>query len=249
MSAVAIAAARCACGAPARVVVAGSYRVQTRECSGCAERRDADEQREEQQRQTERRLRHAGLASGRRASWSFRTVPVENAAAATRALAWSNAVLRHEPVGALLVYGAVGTGKTGLAHATLRHLLEHGQHGLLTTVRDLLADLRDSYTTPRPAVFERALGVGVVVLDDLGAERPTAWAVEQLARLVDHRYDRRLPVIATSNFTPDALVRRLALDDDPVSGQRIVSRLTHHATQLRLDGADRRRATATRSPA
>ena len=36
---------------------------------------------------------------------------------------------------------------------------------------------------------------------------------------------------------------------DPVSGQRIVSRLTHHATQLRLDGADRRRTTTTRSPA
>ena len=49
---------------------------------------------------------------------------------------------------------------------------------------------------------ERAMETATLVLDDLGAGRPTAWAVEQIARLIDVRCTALLPTFVTSNFGP-----------------------------------------------
>jgi DNA replication protein DnaC len=124
----------------------------------------------------------------------------------------------------------------------LRDLVDDGTNGLFVNVRDLLAELRDSYRTGvEVTLFTRAMTVPVLALDDLGAERPTSWAVEQLARLVDARYTRLVPTVVTSNLEPDALLRHLSADGDPTNGQRIISRLCEHAVQLRIDAPDRRR--------
>jgi DNA replication protein DnaC len=237
-------ARRCRCGAPAATYHAGNHTLHARDCSDCMARRSANDDAAETAAALRARLRAAGLLHPRRAHWSYATVPADLADAARKSRNWADSLLQPEPrtpAGNLLIYGTVGAGKTGLAHATLRHLIEHGTTGLFTNVRDLLADLRASYDHHQPAVYDRALRVSVLCLDDLGAERPTPWAVEQLARLVDHRYDHCLATIITSNYTPDALVGRLAPDNDPIAGQRIISRLTHHTTQIRTDHTDRRR--------
>jgi len=70
----------------------------------------------------------------------------------------------------------------------------------------------------------------LVVLDDLGAEKQTEWACEQLYIAIDRRYGRMAPLVVTSNLLPEQL--------DP----RIASRLQHqdYATVVRFSGTDRR---------
>ena len=67
----------------------------------------------------------------------------------------------------------------------------------------------------------------LLVLDDLGAERQTAWVVETLYVVVNGRYDRMKPTIATSNLDLVGLAEGLTPTDNPdsVSGERIVRRL------------------------
>jgi DNA replication protein DnaC len=79
----------------------------------------------------------------------------------------------------------------------------------------------------------------VLVLDDLGAERPTDWARDAIAALVQYRHTRDLPTVVTSNYAPAALVKRLG-HDDPMIGQRIVSRLVEHCITVKLDRPDLR---------
>ena len=79
----------------------------------------------------------------------------------------------------------------------------------------------------------------MLALDDLGAERPTDFARDELATLVEHRYMQGLPTIVTS-YPPSKLAARLG-HDDPEVGQRLVSRLTDDAVQIRFIGPDRRR--------
>ena len=96
--------------------------------------------------------------------------------------------------------GGYGTGKTHLAIAALNEM----GRGRFWKVPDLLDWLR------REGYGERGIGIDaalsalrempvLLVLDDLGAEKTTEWAAEQLYRILDARYEARRPTIITSN--------------------------------------------------
>lgn len=139
----------------------------------------------------------------------------------------------------LLLYGTVGSGKTGLAVAVAKDLVEDVVGVRFVVLRELLHDMVERISRGLPAGDPGLYDVAVLVLDDLGAERPTNYARNELAVLVERRYQARLPIIATSNYDPDALADRLG-HDDPVVGQRIVSRLSDRALMRRFKGEDRR---------
>jgi DNA replication protein DnaC len=234
----------CACGAERAVVGTGAFRLEAPVCLRCMQATSDHDKATAQREASALRLRRARLDDPRRRSWSFASYPTDPEArrAVTTARRWMTS---DRLLGAnLIVVGAVGAGKTGLAWSILRELVDDGTSGLFVNTRDLLTELRDSYRTgAQPSLFGRSMTIGALVLDDIGAERPTAWAVEQLARLVDARYTRLVPTIVTSNLEPDALLRHLAVDGDLANGQRIVSRLCEGATQLRITADDRRRYT------
>ena len=79
------------------------------------------------------------------------------------------------------------------------------------------------------------------MVDDIGAERCTDWARETLATLIEDRYTRKLLTILTSNYSPSGLAARLG-HDDPIIGQRIVSRIVESCAQVNVDGRDHRLA-------
>ena len=70
-------------------------------------------------------------------------------------------------------------------------------------VPDLLDHLRRSYAPESPipfdALFDEVREAGLLVLDDLGAQSPTAWATEKLFQIVNYRYNYRMPLVVTTN--------------------------------------------------
>lgn len=88
--------------------------------------------------------------------------------------------------------------------------------------------------------------VEVLVLDDLGAERTTEWVSEQIFNIVNHRLNKGLQTIITSNYSPEQLILRLSpknrngeVEDDE-QGYRIVSRIKDMCYVVNLTGEDRR---------
>ncbi len=130
---------RCSCGQPAAVVSRGRFQIATRHCTSCATRLAAADDAAQRLRQAAERRRAAGLDIPRRRDWSFETCPRDatTTPAIRRALAWTaayrNALTTPTTTSRgrnLVLYGPVGTGKTGLAHATLRSLVDLGHHGV-----------------------------------------------------------------------------------------------------------------------
>ncbi len=183
-------------------------------------------------------------SSNRMRYWSLDTFPADDPAgkaAKAAAQEWIGDWDRN-----LFLFGPVGSGKTGLAFAAARCIAEKGWEDVrFCNVRQVLAELRRSYETKTADDPTKALvACDLLVLDDLGAERATEWARETIATLVEARYvDGYRPTIVTTNYTPSDLAKRLG-HDDPVIGQRIVSRLTEGAEQIRLDRADLRQRAA-----
>ena len=109
----------------------------------------------------------------------------------------------------LLLVGEAGTGKTHLAVAALRRLVEKGYECLYCNYQTLLNSIRAGYdpvsnSSDREA-YRTALDVEVLLLDDLGAHRVTDWVEDTINSIITYRCDNRKPLIATTNLPdPDA---------------------------------------------
>lgn len=122
-------------------------------------------------------------------------------------------VAQRESWCAFLV-GPPGNGKTHLAIAALAAW--KGSVSPFWKVPDFLVWLRAKFSdvTCGVALVEQAvdnygLTAALTVFDDYGAHNPTGWAEEQMYRILDRRYEERLPTVVTSNVAIDALDVRI----------------------------------------
>jgi len=107
----------------------------------------------------------------------------------------------------LTLVGDVDVGKSHLAVAVCRRWLARGKPARYVLVPLMLEELRSSYN--REGEYDRLMNflltVPLLVLDDLGAQKPTEWAVEKLMLIVDYRYVNGLPLVVTTNRSLDDL--------------------------------------------
>jgi DNA replication protein DnaC len=118
------------------------------------------------------------------------------------------------PEGWLLLLGGYGTGKTHLAAAIANHVVQdHHMQVYFAVAPDLLHHLRSAYAPASDITyddrFEQIRSVYLLIVDDLGAEQSTPWAVEKLYQIFNYRYNLRLPTVVTSNCDLDRLDPRI----------------------------------------
>jgi DNA replication protein DnaC len=138
----------------------------------------------------------------------------------------------------LWFYGPHATGKTSAAIALAKEARRRGRTIGFHVTPNVLDRLRaaahdDDQHDAMIRLVEQLTALDLLVLDDLGAEAPTKYAVDRFYRILNDRYLERRAVIVTSNLDPEALADRL--------GGQIVSRLFEMCEQpLLFDGPDNR---------
>jgi DNA replication protein DnaC len=135
------------------------------------------------------------------------------------------------PADGLLITGSVGTGKTHLAAAMSRHLLEAGTDAVFRRWAQFYADMRETYRTnaSEASILRPLIGAGFLVMDDLGAGSLTDH--ERRSTLELMRQNENRPTIVTTNWNVAKISQ--VMDD------RIASRLAGF-TCLELLGRDLR---------
>ena len=120
----------------------------------------------------------------------------------------------EHPEGWFVLLGSFGTGKTHLAAAIGNRRLELGHPAIFIVVPDLLDHLRATFSpnseTTFDALFESVRGAPLLILDDLGTQTTTQWAMEKLFQILNDRYMTKLPTVITTNVPLDELGDRLA---------------------------------------
>ncbi len=137
----------------------------------------------------------------------------------------------------LILSGPWGVGKTHLAVGILWAWLDAGRVGVFATVPDLMADLRTAQFSDERGHGSDLLNIlrdaELLVLDDLGVEKPSEWVLETLFRLVNGReLENTVTVVTTNAATPAELGARL--------DGRILSRLVGMCEWVKLTGTDHR---------
>ena len=99
----------------------------------------------------------------------------------------------------ILFHGPVGTGKSFFACAIANELLQKHVPTTITSFPRLLNLLQDSNN--RQWLLDCLGNYKLVVIDDLGVERETSYAAEQIFAVIDARSRAKLPTIITTNLT------------------------------------------------
>lgn len=138
----------------------------------------------------------------------------------------------------IFIHGSVGTGKTHIAYALKKKWDEDNPYrtAIFWNTPELLHNEKqdfdkDSYSKKRS--LERLKdSKQLLILDDIGTENATGWALDQLYMLINKRYNEMKPVIFTSNLSIE--------DVGKVLGDRIASRIVEMCDVVELGGDDKR---------
>ena len=143
----------------------------------------------------------------------------------------------------LLFLGPCGVGKTHLAVAAIRMLMmQKGTQCLFYDFRDLLKEIQDSYNpvshNSELKVLAPVYEAEVLVLDELGASKPTDWVRDTMTQIINTRYNDKKLTVFTTNY-PDYQVLQEETLLDRV-GVRLRSRLYEMCKAIELKGEDYR---------
>ena len=145
----------------------------------------------------------------------------------------------------LLFLGSCGVGKTHLAVSALRELSKKGVPGLFYDFRDLLKEIQDSYNpnthTSELRILAPVFDAEVLVLDELGASKPTEWVQETITHIINKRYNEKKVTVFTSNYLDMPIGTAYADTLTERVGVRLRSRLHEMCKLVFLEGDDYRK--------
>ena len=183
-----------------------------------------------------------------------------------RALMMARAYVKEYPTDnerkGLLFTGSIGVGKTHLAVGVLNRLVQEcGVRGLFCDYRELLKSIQNSYNpqvqTTELDLLRPIFAAELLVLDDLGAQKPSEWMWDTVALILNTRYNDKQRTIITTNYPnrpagggektdAERAAREITLGDR--IGDRMLSRLAEMCIPIEITGADFRKLVKGKLP-
>lgn len=135
----------------------------------------------------------------------------------------------------LLLYGDIGLGKTHLVHSIATKLAEtRNIWSYFVNAPEFLSNLRLAMNKKEmPDIFKIANEYTLLIIDDIGKEKPSDWVSEQFYILVNSRYNSKKPTIFTTNKGEKELSENI--------GPATISRIYEMTEQVGVTGKDFRK--------
>jgi len=154
----------------------------------------------------------------------------------------------------LLFIGPCGVGKTHLAVALINELIQQKRVPCyFCDFRELIRKIQNTYSPnsslSESEILEPIFRRDVLVLDELGAKRTTAWVEEMVFYIVNHRYNGKKLTVFTSNYpdqsddeedSRDSFFKKGSETLVDRIGVRLRSRLYEMCKIVRMEGDDYR---------
>lgn len=219
------------------VMLFGTIRRPMCLCKCETEKRDREEA-ERKQADFERRiknLRRVGFPESNMQEWTFENDDMQNSRItnAMKKYVENFEEMKKQSKG-LLLYGSCGTGKTYAACEVANALIDKGYPVLVTNFARVINALQATFE--KQEYIDSFNRYPLLVIDDLGIERNTKFAKEQVFNIIDSRYRAGLPMIITTNLSIDKIKK-----PDDIENGRIYDRILERCFPIEVAGQSRRR--------
>ena len=203
----------------------------------CEEQKNKEEEQEQEQRKFEEKvkeLRRVGFPDKEMLQWTFANDDMENEqiTKAMKRYVENFPELKKQGKG-LLLYGSVGRGKTYSACEVANALIDKGYSVLVTNFSRVLNTLQSTFE--KQEYIDSLNEFALLVIDDLGIERSTEFAKEQVYNIIDSRYRAGLPMIVTTNLSIDKIK-----NPEDIENGRIYDRIIEKCFPIEVKGQNRR---------
>lgn len=142
----------------------------------------------------------------------------------------------HTHSKSIYMFGRTGLGKTHLALAAARKIIENGHFVVYGTASNIFSSLEDEKFKHISAKYsmEKLCSAELLVIDDLGAEFFTSFTAAALHNVIENRLLSRKPVFITTNLGISDINKKY--------GERIASRIIGEYEPIKFEGSDIRQA-------
>lgn len=203
----------------------------------CEKQKNEAEEEERKQREFADKvkvLRQSGFPDKEMQQWTFANDDMENEqiTKAMKRYVDNFPELRKQGKG-LLLYGSIGRGKTYAACEVANALIDKGYSVLVTNFSRVLNTLQSTYE--KQEYIDSLNEFSLLVIDDLGIERSTEFAKEQVYNVIDSRYRAGKPMIITTNLSIENIKNPADIENG-----RIYDRIIERCFPIEFNGQNRR---------
>lgn len=146
--------------------------------------------------------------------------------------------MKEENVG-LLLFGPVGSGKSYLASCIANYLMENEMISVkMRNFSEIINELQTGgFNLDRNKYIDSFTNAPLLILDDLGIERDTSYAKEQVYNVINSRYLKQKPTIITTNLP----WKHILNSNESMEYQRIYSRIVEMCIPVQVRSEDYRK--------
>lgn len=132
----------------------------------------------------------------------------------------------------LFIHGSPGVGKSLFSKRIMLIILNKGFSTYITSVTKLMRDIKKDVSSFADDTYRKCLDIDLLVIDDIGTEKPTDYDKTQMFEIINNRYENKKPIIYTSNCKLEDLTTKY----DEFG--RIYSRILGSVVQVEIKGND-----------
>ena len=225
------------CGGPKqmKVNIDGEEHVVFHLCECELAERDArmlEEQKREEQRRADS-IRRFGLQGDE--LWNYR---FENDCGYVKKMYMAKNYVDHfdklkKSGSGLLLWGPTGSGKTFFAGCIANALIDQCKTVYMTNFSKVINKLTGAFSEDKNLIIDEMVKSSLLIIDDLGIERNTEYATEQVFNVIDARYRSGKPMIITTNIVIDDLK-----NPKDIAHKRIYDRILERCVPVLIDGVN-----------
>lgn len=217
-----------------RVTLFGSEVVRPVMCKCRAERAERERAAFEREQMEIRRRELAEQIPEKNRTYTFDRdqTPQSPASTVCRRYVQSWPEMEREGMG-ILLFGDVGTGKTYYASCIANDLCKQYVRVCVTNFPEIIARMQDLGNAA--GYLDELRDYRLLCIDDLGVERDTSYAMEQVYKVIDARYLSGRPTVITTNLSIQQM------QEAPIDRRRIYDRIFEMCPiQLKMSGGSLR---------